>query len=114
MVILNVPSEDQPAEIAAADIDSDAGETSSDQQRNLVEVWRNLRDWKDPSHAPGNGKIEVPELRGLSLRHALRALEGTPLTVEVSGTGLVVDIRPPPGTAIDEHEVVRLYLEATP
>jgi beta-lactam-binding protein with PASTA domain len=56
----------------------------------------------------------VPDLRGLSLRQALRTLNGLPVGVETEGSGVVIGVEPAPGTTIADQSVIRLTLEALP
>ena len=52
----------------------------------------------------------MPELRGLSLRSAMRAMDGCECAVDVNGSGYVVDQRPEPGTEISASDKVRVVL----
>jgi cell division protein FtsI (penicillin-binding protein 3) len=52
----------------------------------------------------------MPELRGLSLRSAMRALDGCNCEVEVDGSGYVVDQRPEPGAEVSAAAAVRVVL----
>jgi cell division protein FtsI (penicillin-binding protein 3) len=52
----------------------------------------------------------MPELRGLSLRSAMRALDGCNCEVEVDGSGYVVAQRPEPGVAVSATDAVRVVL----
>jgi len=52
----------------------------------------------------------MPELRGLSLRSAMRAMDGCDCEVEVDGSGYVVDQRPEPGVEVSAADAVRIVL----
>jgi cell division protein FtsI (penicillin-binding protein 3) len=52
----------------------------------------------------------MPELRGLSLRSAMRALDGCGCEVEVDGSGYVVEQRPEPGVEVSAADEVRVVL----
>jgi len=58
---------------------------------------------------PGAGE-DVPDLRGLSAREALRALTKIGLTARVSGDGVVWRQNPAPGTPIDAGTTCELWL----
>jgi cell division protein FtsI (penicillin-binding protein 3) len=61
-----------------------------------------------PAVTAFNGRM--PELRGLSLRSAMRALDGCDCEVEVDGSGYVVDQRPEPGVDVSGADAVRVIL----
>jgi cell division protein FtsI (penicillin-binding protein 3) len=52
----------------------------------------------------------MPELRGLSLRAAMRALDGCDCAVEVAGAGYVVAQQPEPGVGVTRDEKVAVTL----
>jgi len=114
MVLLKVPSEDQPAEIASMD----PGLTPAQAESALARIKKrkDLRegDWSAPAGANTDGEMVAPDLRGLTLRQALRALSGKAVGVEIHGSGVVVAMDPAPGEKIEEMGVVRLQLEAAP
>ena len=56
------------------------------------------------------GQVVLPELRGLSLREALRVLARLGITPRVSGEGVVIDQDPQPGTALESGGACRLAL----
>lgn len=60
------------------------------------------------SARPGAGQIKVPDLTGVPMRTALRALRELGVAVEVSGSGLLAVSEPAPGVLIQKGEVVRL------
>jgi cell division protein FtsI (penicillin-binding protein 3) len=64
------------------------------------------------AHAPTpfNEPSIMPDVRGLSVRDALRTLAALGLTVRVHGTGLVADQSPEPGESIDNVEWSTLEL----
>jgi hypothetical protein len=55
-----------------------------------------------------NGKM--PELRGLSLREAMRAMDGCDCAVAVAGSGYVVAQRPEPGVDVTRDDRVTVEL----
>jgi cell division protein FtsI (penicillin-binding protein 3) len=57
-----------------------------------------------------SGQVVLPDLRGLSLREALRVLARLGLTPRVSGEGVVIDQDPQPGTALETGGACRLAL----
>jgi stage V sporulation protein D (sporulation-specific penicillin-binding protein) len=59
---------------------------------------------------PMAGQVVLPELRGLSLREALRVLARLGITPRVSGEGVVIEQDPPPGTAVEAGGACRLAL----
>jgi len=62
-----------------------------------------------PQDAPPAGGLPMPELGGMTLREALRALAPSGCEVQVEGTGVVVGQEPPPGEAVPS--IVLLTLE---
>ena len=56
---------------------------------------------------------ELPDLRGLSAREALRVLTAIGLTVQVTGNGVVASQSPAPGTPIEPGMACSLKLERT-
>lgn len=59
---------------------------------------------------PMAGQVVLPELRGLSLREAIRVLGRMGLTPRVSGDGVVIEQDPQPGTALEAGGACRLAL----
>jgi cell division protein FtsI (penicillin-binding protein 3) len=57
---------------------------------------------------------DLPDLRGLSAREALRVLTKIGLTAHISGSGVVTSQVPPPGTPIEPGMSCALRLERTP
>jgi cell division protein FtsI (penicillin-binding protein 3) len=55
-----------------------------------------------------NGKM--PELRGLSLRAAMRALDGCDCAIDIAGAGYVVAQRPDPGVDVTREERIAVTL----
>ena len=55
-----------------------------------------------------NGKM--PELRGLSLRAAMHAMDGCDCAVEIAGSGYVVAQRPEPGVDLTRDDKVAVQL----
>jgi cell division protein FtsI (penicillin-binding protein 3) len=53
----------------------------------------------------------MPDLTGLSLRKSLRLLHSLHMDITFSGTGWVVDQRPPPGTEVQSGDSCHLLLE---
>ncbi len=62
----------------------------------------------------GTGKeaLRMPELRGLPLRSAMRALEGLPVKVSLEGSGRVTSQEPGPFTLLERGQT--LHLQASP
>ena len=56
---------------------------------------------------------ELPDLRGLSAREALRVLTAIGLTAQLTGSGVVTNQSPAPGTAIEPGMACVLRLERT-
>ena len=52
----------------------------------------------------------MPELRGLRLRSAMRALDGCDCEVKIDGHGFVVDQRPEPGVEVSAADEIRVVL----
>jgi beta-lactam-binding protein with PASTA domain len=64
-----------------------------------------------PASAPATaGQIILPELRGLSLREALRILMRLGLTPRVAGEGVVIEQDPLPGSPVEPGGACRLAL----
>lgn len=57
---------------------------------------------------------ELPDLRGLGLREAVRILTRLGMPARVAGAGMVVAQDPPPGTPIEPGLACRLVLGRTP
>ncbi len=57
------------------------------------------------------GSLRLPDLRGLTLRDSLAALQGAGLGVTLRGWGVVVDQSPPPGGRLRPGQTVELVLE---
>jgi cell division protein FtsI (penicillin-binding protein 3) len=53
---------------------------------------------------------QMPELRGLSLRAAMRAMNGCDCEVQTAGSGYVVTQQPEPGVPVGEGAMVRVSL----
>jgi cell division protein FtsI (penicillin-binding protein 3) len=56
----------------------------------------------------GAGTVVIPDLRGLSIRRAMNRLRMTGLDVSISGSGLVVDQTPAPGSRAQKGARVHL------
>jgi cell division protein FtsI (penicillin-binding protein 3) len=64
-----------------------------------------------PALAPiAAGQVVLPDVRGMSLREALRVLGRIGITPRVTGDGIVVEQDPAPGTPIDFGAACRLAL----
>jgi stage V sporulation protein D (sporulation-specific penicillin-binding protein) len=61
-----------------------------------------------------NGQIVVPSLIGKSLREAVGVLAQVGLTIDIIGSGSVVQQDPPPGELVWQGTPVRVQLEFTP
>ena len=59
----------------------------------------------------GESPSAVPDLPGLSARHALQELSRIGMTAELSGDGVVVEQTPEPGAAPEPGETCRLRLK---
>lgn len=57
------------------------------------------------------GPRDMPDLRGLSLRAALRRLQGAPVRLSIEGAGVVEKQQPAPGTRLKEGSLCRLILQ---
>ncbi len=64
-------------------------------------------------HARQVSRHQMPDLRGLSMRRALTHLDGEKVRVRLTGSGIVVDQRPQPGTALQEGGEVLLKFAPT-
>ena len=56
-------------------------------------------------------KVEVPELRGLSMRKAMIALNNRGILSDMSGSGKVIWQSPKPGTLVKTGTICRIGLE---
>jgi cell division protein FtsI (penicillin-binding protein 3) len=65
-------------------------------------------------HVGAGNVVDVPDLRGLSAREALRVLTKIGLTARLSGSGVVASQQPEPGTRIEPGMSCTLKLERTP
>jgi membrane peptidoglycan carboxypeptidase len=61
----------------------------------------------------GNG-TELPDMRGLGLREAIRLLARLGVTPHVTGAGVVIEQNPPPGTALEPGGTCHLVLGRSP
>ena len=59
---------------------------------------------------PSGDGTELPDLRGLGLREALRLLARLGVTARVTGAGVVIEQDPPPGSALEPGATCRLVL----
>ena len=78
---------------------------------------QSARSERDASivHVDTNGNVrDLPDLRGLSARDALRVLTKIGLTARLKGNGVVTSQTPPPGTLIEPGMTCELGLERTP
>ncbi|HET9469230.1 MAG TPA: penicillin-binding protein [Vicinamibacterales bacterium] len=65
-------------------------------------------------HVDTNGRVrDLPDLRGLGARDALRMLTKIGLTARLKGNGVVTSQAPPPGTLIEPGMTCELGLERT-
>ena len=62
---------------------------------------------KDKTTIPG----VMPDLIGLSLRKGLRLLDGSPVIINIEGTGQIVKQSPPSGTPLKQNMECRLILK---
>jgi len=110
MMLLNVPSEgDAPAITQDEDIKRIASASS---EARKIRQWERKRNWNEKGERrTQGGKMTVPDLRGFTLRQALRELEGLPVQIQVAGTGVVAAQSPEPGALIKGQGAVRLQLE---
>ncbi len=60
---------------------------------------------------PSEGETTVPDLYGSTARAALVALRGASLAPEISGSGIVASMVPPPGAVVARGSEVRVVLE---
>ena len=69
-----------------------------------------------PAAIVSGGEAAVPDVRGLSARDAMRVLNRAGLTVQLSGSGVVVEQTPAAGTLLGGVRVAALTLrrEAPP
>lgn len=56
--------------------------------------------------------VDVPDVRGMSLRRAAERLNDIGLRIQVSGSGVVVEQNPQPGTEVQRGDIVHLSLES--
>ena len=61
-----------------------------------------------------NGARELPDLRGLSAREALRVLTRFGMAARLTGDGIVISQRPAPGSVIDSGATCELRLDRAP
>jgi cell division protein FtsI (penicillin-binding protein 3) len=118
MVLLKVPPENEQQRLALPEPPKSpklAKMEPGAETKSRIEYWKKLREWDTRKNAPaGDGQVRVPELRGLSLRQALRALGGLTVAVEVEGSGVVANVTPAAGTVVPEQSVIHLGLENVP
>ncbi len=60
----------------------------------------------------GSEKVVMPDLTGLSMRSALRRIEGKGLIIKISGNGWLVEQVPKAGAVIDKGEICYLKFES--
>jgi len=58
-----------------------------------------------------DGSLRIPNLAGMSLRDALVAMQGTGLSVRMTGSGRVIDQDPSAGTALTPGEGIEVILQ---
>jgi beta-lactam-binding protein with PASTA domain len=78
---------------------------------------RPVRAAREAAIVPAGGAgatRDLPDLRGMSAREALRGLTKLGLTARVNGTGLVTAQRPAPGTPIELGGTAELWLARSP
>jgi cell division protein FtsI (penicillin-binding protein 3) len=76
-----------------------------------------VRAVRDTSVVPAGESADMgdlPDLRGLSAREALRMLTGIGLTARLHGNGVVSAQRPSPGTVIEAGTTTELWLKRAP
>lgn len=56
--------------------------------------------------------FKMPEMRGLTIREALKTLQGYSFQVDVAGSGWLKTQSPEPGTRVSENERIRLRFES--
>lgn len=111
MVLLKVPSSAESPVIA----DSGSETIPEPSAASRVRSWESAREWQAGNLAPRpEGDLIMLDLRGLTVRQALKALTGFPGQVEVAGTGVVMSQSPAPGTALIGQSLVRLQLGIAP
>lgn len=64
-----------------------------------------------PQHN-GSSQIRLPDLRGLSIREALRSIGGQDLEIEIVGSGQLKEQFPPPESWLEPKAKVRLVFQA--
>jgi cell division protein FtsI (penicillin-binding protein 3) len=110
MVLLKVPGRDGPA-IASTEPAPGLPSVENDAQAR-IQKWQEARAWNAGRRAATAGGV-LPDLRGLTLRQALRVAGGMQLQVEVAGSGMVTDQNPEAGSPVRGGQMVRLKLEET-
>lgn len=114
MVLLKVPSDEGRPAIAREEfIPVPANEPGRDPETRIRQ-WEEARAWQAAPTRRDGEALAVPDLRGLTLRQALRALSGLPVAVEVQGSGIVTGMSPAPGTGLKDVAGIRLNLETAP
>jgi cell division protein FtsI (penicillin-binding protein 3) len=85
----------------------------TDSQHQIQPV-RTVRDTSVVPAGENADMRDLPDLRGLSAREALRMLTGIGLTARLHGNGVVSAQRPAPGTVIEAGTTTELWLKRAP
>lgn len=67
-------------------------------------------DWKNEVESITSIPGAMPDLIGLSLRKGLRLLDGSPIVINIEGTGQIIQQSPLPGTPLKQNMECRLIL----
>ncbi|GAB4325767.1 MAG: hypothetical protein Kow0074_19780 [Candidatus Zixiibacteriota bacterium] len=75
-------------------------------------IWESIDRTRRVADTPDEGHINVwPDLRGMSLRDALATARALGAQIRVTGSGLVTDQIPPPGTTVKTEQQCQLTLQ---
>jgi len=89
-------------------VEIDRTEFGNFQQKSVLGADQNPeKDAKNMTSIPGS----MPDLIGLSLRKGLRLLDGSPIIINIKGTGEIVKQTPAPGTPLKQNMECFLILK---
>lgn len=111
MVLLKVPGGEEP-EIAEAAPPPSGEVTVETDAQSRIRQWQASRAWTANRQASNQDGV-LPDLRGFTLRQALRVADAMQLQVEVSGSGTIVSQTPEAGSPVRGGQTLRIKLEDT-
>lgn len=101
-------SNEQDETVVASRVDYREHEPSS----GCETIWESIDRTRRVTDTPDEGQMDVwPDLKGMSLRDALAVARSLGAQIRVTGSGLVTDQAPSPGTAVTTEQQCQLTLQ---